>query len=157
QVSGHKLRVALQRADRVLAVSRFTASLVGKAGVSPERIEIVHPGCDSERFRPLGARMDLRQKLLGDRHKDKIILTVGNLVPRKGYDMVIRALPRLRETVPNVAYLIVGQGSYRAQLEKLALSLGVRDRLIFAGRVPPEDLPDIYALTDVFVMPSRDQ
>jgi phosphatidylinositol alpha-1,6-mannosyltransferase len=101
--------------------------------------------------------MDLRQKLLGDRYKDQIILSVGNLVPRKGHDMVIQALPKLRQSVPDVTYLIVGQGSYRIQLENLALSLGVRDRVIFGGCVSTQDLPDIYALSDVFVMPSREQ
>jgi phosphatidyl-myo-inositol dimannoside synthase len=157
QPNGQKLNLALQQADRVLAVSHFTANLVQKAGVSPDRIEIVHPGCDSKHFRPLAPRMDLRQKLLGDRYKDQVILSVGNLVARKGHDMVIRALPRLRQIVPELTYLIVGQGSYRTQLEKLATSLAVRDRVIFAGWVPAEDLPDIYALTDVFVMPSREQ
>jgi phosphatidylinositol alpha-1,6-mannosyltransferase len=101
--------------------------------------------------------MDLRQKLLGDRYKDQVILSVGNLVARKGHDMVIRALPRLRLIVPEVTYLIVGQGSYRTQLENLARSLGIRDCVIFAEWVSAEDLPDIYALSDVFVMPSREQ
>ncbi|PYJ70655.1 MAG: hypothetical protein DME76_04705 [Verrucomicrobia bacterium] len=156
QPSGQKLQVGLRRADRVLAVSHFTANLVQKFGVSPDRIEIVHPGCDSDHFRPLWPRMDLRQKLLGDRYKDKIILSVGNLVARKGHDMVIRGLPRLRQTIPEVTYLIVGHGSYRVQLENLATALGVRDRVIFAGPLA-EDLPDIYALGDVFVMPSREQ
>jgi phosphatidylinositol alpha-1,6-mannosyltransferase len=100
--------------------------------------------------------MDLRQKLLGDRYRDQVIVTVGSLTARKGHDMVIRALPRLRETVPDITYLIVGQGGYRAKLEELAMSLGVRDRVIFVGQVSAEDLPDIYALADVFVMPSRE-
>lgn len=152
-----KPRLALQRADRVLAISHFTADLVQKAGVAPDRIEIVHPGCDVGRFQPLHPRTNLRQKLLGGRYKDKVILTVGNLVARKGHDMVIRALPRLRQTIPNVTYLVVGDGPYSTQLETLAVGIGVRDRVIFAGKVPEEDLPDIYALSDVFVMPSREQ
>ena len=156
QPSGQKLRVGLRRADRVLAVSHFTANLVQKFGVSPDRIEIVHPGCDSDHFRPLCPRMDLRQKLLGDRYKDKIILSVGNLVARKGHDMVIRGLRRLRQTVPEATYLIVGHGSYRVQLENLAKGLEVRDRVIFAG-LAAEELPNIYAISDVFVMPSREQ
>jgi phosphatidylinositol alpha-1,6-mannosyltransferase len=147
----------LQQADRVLAVSRFTANLVQESGVSPDRIEIVHPGCDSEHFRPLPPRSDLRQKLLGARYKDRIILTVGGLVARKGHDMVIRALPRLHRTLPDVTYLVVSQGRYRSELEKLAASLGVRDRVVFAGPVPADDLPDVFALSDVFAMPSRDQ
>ena len=152
-----KPRLALQQADRVLANSQFTAKLVERAGVVPDRIEIVHPGCDIDRFRPVGPKMDLRQRLLGHRYGDRVILTVGGLVARKGHDMVIRALPRLRKSVPEVTYLIVGDGSYRSQLEALATAMGVRDRVVFAGRLPAEDLPDIYALSDVFVMPSREQ
>jgi phosphatidyl-myo-inositol dimannoside synthase len=146
----------LQKADRVLAISRFTADLVQKAGVDPSRIDIIHVGCDATRFRPLSARMELRQKLLGDRYRNRVILTVGNLVSRKGHDMVIRALPRLRETVPDITYLVVGDGPHRQQLEALADAVGVRDRVVFAGGVPDSDLPDIYALSDVFAMPSRE-
>jgi len=149
------LRFALQQADRVLAVSHFTADLVQQAGVVPDRIDIVHPGCDIDLFRPLYPRMDLRQKLLGARYRDRVILTVGALIERKGHDMVIRALPRLRQTIPEVTYLIVGNGPQRHALESLATHMGVRDHVIFAGRAATEDLPDIYALGDVFVMPSR--
>ena len=157
EVGGQLSRVALQQARRVLAVSRYTADLVQSAGVSPDRIEIVHPGCDTDYFRPLAPRLDLRQKLLGPRFQDRVILTVGALVPRKGHDMVIRALPRLNHVAPNVTYLVVGQGRYRTELENLATNLGVRDRVVFAGRVSVDDLPHVYALSDVFVMASREQ
>jgi phosphatidylinositol alpha-1,6-mannosyltransferase len=149
--------LALQRADRVLAVSQFTASLVQKAGVPADRMEIVYPGCDVDRFRPLTPGMELRQKFLGSRYRDRVVLTVGNLVTRKGHDMVVRALPRLLETIPDVTYLIIGDGPYRPQLEALTAAMGVGDRVIFLGKVSDRDLPDIYALSDVFVMPSRDQ
>jgi phosphatidylinositol alpha-1,6-mannosyltransferase len=152
-----KPRLALQLADRVLANSHFTANLVQQVGVNPEKIDIVHPGCDINHFRPLQPRLDLRQKLLGPRHRDRVILTVGGLVARKGHDMVIRALPQLRESVPDITYLIVGDGPYRAQLQTLAETIGVQDRVIFAGQVAEKDLPGIYALSDVFVMPSREQ
>ncbi len=152
-----KPRIALQKADRVLAISQFTAGLLKEAGVVPDRIEIVYPGCDVDYFRPLPTRMDLGQELLGSRYGNRIILTVGNLVERKGHDMIIRALPRVCQKVPNTTYLIVGDGPYRAELEKLAISMGVRDRVVFAGKIPNQDLAPIYALSDVFVMPSRDQ
>ncbi len=88
--------------------------------------------------------------------KNYEFLSVGNLVARKGHDMVIRGLRRLRQTVPEATYLIVGHGSYRVQLENLAKGLEVRDRVIFAG-LAAEELPNIYAISDVFVMPSREQ
>jgi phosphatidyl-myo-inositol dimannoside synthase len=151
------LRLALQQADRVLANSRFTANLVQRAGVDLDRIETVYPGCDSNCFQPRQSRMELREKLLGPRYGGRVILSVGALVVRKGQDMVIRALPRVRESIPEVKYLIVGGGRYRPQLESLAEAMGVRDHVIFARQVPTEELADIYALSDVFVMPSRER
>src|SRR5688572_11602990 len=93
--------MTLQSAANVMAVSGFTAGLVERAGIDPRRIEIVHPGCDSERYRPTMPTSEFRKKLLGARHADRILLTVGNLVSRKGHDMVIRALPRVLESVPD--------------------------------------------------------
>jgi phosphatidylinositol alpha-1,6-mannosyltransferase len=152
-----KMRLALQSADKVLANSRFTASLVEKTGVDPSRIETVYLGCDTDHFRLLPPRLELRQKLLGSRYRDRVILTVGNLVSRKGHDIVIRAIARLRETAAEVTYLVVGDGPYRRTLETMVTSLGVGDRVIFAGYISDTDLPSVYALCDVFVMPSRDQ
>ncbi len=152
-----KPRLALKQADRVLACSQFTADLVRKVGVDADRIEVVYPGCDVDRFRPLPPRPDLQEKLLASRRKGRVILTVGNLVARKGHDMVIRALPQVCRKVPDATYLVVGDGPHRSQLEKLTVEMRVQDRVIFAGEIVNADLSPIYALCDVFVMPSRDQ
>lgn len=152
-----KPRQSLQQAARVLAVSEFTAGLVRRLGVEPERITVLHPGCDVERFRPLPASSFLREQLLQHHSHDRVILTVGNLVPRKGHDMVIKALPRILHGIPNAVYLVVGDGPYRGNLERLAVETGVRERVVFAGRRPNEQLAEIYALADVFAMPSRMQ
>jgi phosphatidylinositol alpha-1,6-mannosyltransferase len=99
--------------------------------------------------------LQLRRKVLGDRARGQVILTVGNLVERKGHDMVIRSLPAVCQRVPEATYLIVGTGPFKERLDELAAELGVRDRVIFAGRVPDDELPDLYAMCDVFAMPSR--
>ncbi len=148
-------RTYLQAADRIVAVSRFTADLVEQAGVDRHRVHVIHPGCDAERFRPRAVDPVLRDRLLGARAGDRVVLTVGNLVERKGHDMVIRALARVLRQIPDVTYLVVGDGPHRDHLDRLAHATGVRDRVVFAGRVDAEALPDIYALSDVFVMPSR--
>jgi phosphatidylinositol alpha-1,6-mannosyltransferase len=150
-----KPRWALQSADRVFANSRFTAGLVEQVGVDPKRIDIIHPGCRTDHFRPVKPKLDLRRNILGCRERDRVLLTVGGLVARKGQDMVIRALPHVLRRIPNVVYVIVGDGPDRERLEGLAWSLGVKDRVVLAGEVNDRDLPDIYALSDVFVMPSR--
>lgn len=152
-----KPRLALRQADRVIAVSRFTSDLVQNAGVPPERIDLVHPGCDVTTLRPLPPRPDLRHRLLGSRAGDQVILTIANLVARKGHDMVLRSLPHVIRQVPRVVYLIVGDGPYRPELEDLTRSLGIQEHVVFTGQVPDEDIPDIYALSTVFIMPSRAQ
>jgi phosphatidylinositol alpha-1,6-mannosyltransferase len=151
-----KPKLALKEAACILANSQFTASLVERVGVDSDNIEIVHPGCNVDRFRPRQSRIELRQRLLGRRYNTHVILTVGGLVARKGHDIVIRSLPYVRQRIPDITYLIVGEGPYRIELEKLAAAIGVRDRVVFAGEVSDADLPDVYALSEVFAMPSRE-
>ncbi|HYE34807.1 MAG TPA: glycosyltransferase family 4 protein [Methylocaldum sp.] len=157
KASGSKTRLVLRSAARVIAVSKYTAHLVEQLGVKATRIEVIHPGCEVEFFRPQQPSLALRQQLLGTTTNEKVIVTVGNLVARKGQDMVIRALPRVLHAFPNTQYLVVGDGPYRPELEQLAAEVGVHEQVIFTGRIPNELLPEVYALSDVFVMPSREQ
>jgi glycosyltransferase involved in cell wall biosynthesis len=86
-----------------------------------------------------------------------ILMTVGRLSSfekYKGIDEVIELLPDLAGKVPNVSYLIVGDGSDRKRLEEKAASLGVSDRVVFAGYVSEEEKADHYRLADAYVMPS---
>lgn len=151
-----RARISLQRANRVIAVSRFTADLVKQTGVPPARIEIVHPGCDLKRFCPREVPAEIRQQVLGKNYRHKVILSVGT-VQRKGHDMTLRALPALLKRIPNLTYVIAGEGPNRSTLEKLATELGIRPHVIFPGHVKEEELPILYSLCDVFVMPSREQ
>jgi phosphatidyl-myo-inositol dimannoside synthase len=115
---------------------------------------IVHPGCDVSHYRPTTPRTGLRERLLGGRI-GPMLLTVGNLVERKGHDTVLKALPAILRSIPDVMYLIIGDGPYRTDLERLAESLGVRGNVVFAGRVEADILPECLAVCDVFVMTSR--
>jgi phosphatidylinositol alpha-1,6-mannosyltransferase len=150
-------RQALVSADRVLANSRFTAGLLEKAGVTPDRVVVLHPGCDAETFRPADPDEDLRRRLLGDRPRGPILLSVGGLVPRKGQDIVIRALPALLKRHPTLVYLVVGEGRHRPALEALISDVGAGDHVILTGEVSDVPLEQVYALCDVFIMASRQQ
>jgi phosphatidylinositol alpha-1,6-mannosyltransferase len=111
------------------------------------------PGVDIETFRPgLDGGPVRARHGLGDR---PVIVCVSRLVPRKGQDTLLRALPRVRQRVPDVAVLFVGAGRYRQRLEALAVSLGVTSAVVFAGGVPHAELPAHYAAGDVFAMPCR--
>lgn len=111
------------------------------------------PGVDVDTYHPAvdGERVRLRLGL-ADR---PVVVCVSRLVPRKGQDMLIRALPEIRRRVPDAALLIVGGGPYRATLTKLARQAGVERDVVFTGSVPSAELPAHYAAGDVYAMPCR--
>jgi phosphatidylinositol alpha-1,6-mannosyltransferase len=74
---------------------------------------------------------------------------------RKGQDMVIQSLPRIRQRIPQVKYVMVGTGEELNSLIILAQALGVQDSVVFAGSVPDQELAAYYAACDVFIMPNR--
>jgi len=91
--------------------------------------------------------------------KDKIVLmTLGRLDSYeryKGFDVIIELLPKLSEIIPNLAYLIVGEGSDRERLEQKVRSLNLQEQVIFTGFISEAKKADHYRLADVYVMPSK--
>ncbi|MDO5484377.1 MAG: glycosyltransferase, partial [Desulfovibrionaceae bacterium] len=81
------------------------------------------------------------------------ILAVGTVCPRKGYDVLLRACARLKTAGVKFRLTIVGQGPQRLRLRLLALLLGLRRQVVFAGQIPHESMPDIYKKTDIYVCP----
>ncbi len=79
----------------------------------------------------------------------------GRLVPRKGQDTLIRALPWIRRVLPDTMLLLVGDGPYAFELRRLALAEGVVNSVVFAGGHPHNALPSFYAAADAFAMPCR--
>lgn len=154
-MDGKRRRRALAAADGIVAVSRFTRSaLETTMGVPADKIALISNGVDLQRFRPRPRRADLlaRYGLEGRR----VLLTVGRLYARKGMDRVIESLPAVRRVLPDISYLLVGDGPYRPELERLATAHGVREAVVFAGAVPDAELIDHYALADAFIMANRE-
>jgi phosphatidylinositol alpha-1,6-mannosyltransferase len=111
------------------------------------------PGVDVDKFHPGvdGSAVRARHGLTGR----PVIVCVSRLVPRKGQDMLIRALPAVRRRVPDAALLLVSGGPYRPKLERLAREQGVESDVVFTGSVPWAELPQHYAAGDVYAMPCR--
>lgn len=133
-----------RRSRMTIAISRFTADQLERFGVPSDSIQIVPPGVSGTTVE------DAERSEHGFR-----IGTCGRIIPRKGHDLVIRALPAIAEQVPDVEYLVAGDGPHRSDLQDLARELGVESRVTFLGRVPDGSLPTFYASLDLFVMPSR--
>jgi phosphatidylinositol alpha-1,6-mannosyltransferase len=145
-----------RHADAVLSNSDFTRdTLIGLLGVDPGRIAVVYPTVDEQRFRPGLAGADLRIAI-GVAQGQRLILSVGRLQRRKGFDNVIRTLPLLRQRGIDAHYALIGIGEDREYLERLARESGVADRVHLLGHVSYDDLPRWYAACDLFAMPNRD-
>jgi phosphatidyl-myo-inositol dimannoside synthase len=151
-------RTALRRigndTDVVTFISNYTRSRFASAFGPRAALEHLAPGVDIERFEPNSvARAELRARYgLGGR---PVVVCVSRLVPRKGQDMLIQALPSIRQRVPGTALVIVGGGPYLDKLRRLAHGFGVAEHVIFTEGVPGEELPAHHAMADVFAMPCR--
>ncbi len=143
----------LDFADKVIVISRYSRTLVYDMGVNEKKIEIIYPGADTTKYHPGIDTQPLINKL--NLKNNKIILTVSHLVDRKGHDVVIKSLPGVLRKVPNLKYVIVGQGTYRQKLEWLVEKLNLEQTVIFVGYVGDEELPAFYNMCDLFIMPSR--
>lgn len=151
-------RQALRRigstVDVLTYVSRYTRSRFAAAFGPSAALEYLPPGVDADRFAPdPAARARLRARYgLGTR---PTVVCVSRLVTRKGQDMLIRALPMIRASVPDAALLLVGGGPDRDRLVALAGATGMTDHVVFTGSVPMAELAAHYATGDVYAMPSR--
>jgi phosphatidylinositol alpha-1,6-mannosyltransferase len=141
--------------DTLTYLGEYTRSRIAPAlsASAAARMVQLPPGVDERTFHRASGGDAVRVRLgLADR---PVVVCVSRLVPRKGQDTLILALPRILAAVPDAVLLIVGGGPYREQLEKLAAQTGVSSAVRFTGAVPWEELPAHYGAGDVFAMPCR--
>jgi phosphatidylinositol alpha-1,6-mannosyltransferase len=146
------VRRSTARAARVpVMCSEFIARVVRTAVPDRVPVSVLYPGADADAFHP-----DLPVDDVRDRHgigERPLVVCVSRLVPRKGQDVLIRAMPSIRRRVADAALLLVGGGPYRERLE--AMADVERGSVILAGEVSEADLPRYYRAGDVFAMPCR--
>jgi phosphatidylinositol alpha-1,6-mannosyltransferase len=152
-VTRRLLSQVARRAALVTCVSQWAADEMRKMVGPGPRIELLPPGIDRERYHPGVSDAEIRERHgLGDH---PVICCVSRLTLRKGQDKVIRALPWILREIPEARFLIVGTGPDLERLESLAIRKKVADRVIFAGEVPADVLPQYFRAGDVFAMPCR--
>ncbi|WP_327356690.1 glycosyltransferase family 4 protein [Streptomyces sp. NBC_01304] len=149
------LRRIGESTDTITYLGEYTRSRIASA-LSPEaaaRMAQLPPGVDEKTFHPGSGGAEVRERLgLSDR---PVVVCVSRLVPRKGQDTLIEAMPAILAEVPDAVLLIVGGGPYENDLRKLAAETGVADSVRFTGSVPWAELPAHYGAGDVFAMPCR--
>lgn len=151
-------RTALRHAQRVVAVSEYTRQRVLAGGyLDPAQVVLLPNTFDADAF-PIRPKPDYLLQRYGLAPHQPVILTVCRLAKSdkyKGYDQILKALPQIRQQIPDVRYILAGKGNDRARLEKLIHQLDLQDLVILPGFIPESELADHYNLCDVFAMPSK--
>ncbi|MEI8395836.1 MAG: glycosyltransferase family 4 protein [Rhodospirillaceae bacterium] len=142
------IRWAAMEADGVITVCQALKEVLVSFGLPPERAVVLRNGVDLAQFTP-GDRKAAR-RTLGFETTRPIIASVGLLITRKGHDLIIRALADL----PDVELLIAGAGPEQSALERLAIEVGVADRVHLLGSVSPARMKDVYRAADALVLAS---
>ncbi|MFF9480240.1 glycosyltransferase family 4 protein [Streptomyces sp. NPDC014733] len=141
--------------DALTYLGEYTRRRIG-AALTPRaaaRMVQLPPGVDEKTFHPGSGGDEIRARLgLTDR---PVVVCVSRLVPRKGQDTLIEAMPAITAAVPDAVLLIVGGGPYEKELRALAERTGVAESVRFTGAVPWAELPAHYGAGDVFAMPCR--
>ncbi len=148
------MRLISRDAQKIIANSEYTRDEFIKFGISSEKLVVINPGVDTQRFMPAPRALEIEKKYV--LKNKKVLLTVARLVERKGQDVVIKSLPRVIDKVPNLVYLIVGEGPQEARLKGLVKKLYIEPYVNFVGYISENGLPGYYNSCDVFIMPNRE-
>jgi len=140
----------INNSDGVVAISGATRNSAVEISARSD-IEVIPYGVNMEQFFTESDGAAIKRRYNLDGH---VVLFCGRLVERKGVEYLIRAMPSVIANIPNTSLLVVGEGPEKSGLMQLAVSLGVRNRITFAGSVSNEDLLKFYAACDVFVLPA---
>jgi len=148
------LQYTLNKADTVIAVSQSLKDAMLALHIPEEQIIVIANGVDTEKFYPF-SKGEARRKLRLPHHK-RILLSVGRLVPLKGFDLLIKALKLLFEErhEQDLYLVIVGEGSCRKELEHLIDTLGLCEHVSLVGAIPHQELYFWYSAADLFCLAS---
>ena len=144
----------LNNAELIVASGSYPAAEASRICRSSKRIEVITPGVDIQRFKVLSSEQRAEaRKQFGVAEDAQLIVGISRLVPRKGFDVLIRAVARLAIEFPKLRLIIGGDGRDRARLERIAREL--MSPTTFLGRVLDDDLPKLYGCADVNAMLCR--
>lgn len=146
----------MKRSDALIAVSAYTRKeLIDLYDIAEEKIRVIYNGVDVQKFKPNGDRDGLRRELAVEREQ-KVILYVGRLYHRKGLATLLQSMSTVAKRFEDVKLIVSGKGFRKNELNLRGLTgkLGIEDNVMFLGYFPDEKLPDLYAASDIFVLPA---
>lgn len=150
----NKRKKMFAKIDGFFPVSNYTATLLHKDEIPNYKTHVVGNGTDPTVFKPKDTR-ELANEL--NVKNKKVILSICRLVPRKGLDLVLKAVANILNRRKDIIYLIGGTGPDDKRLKSLVQKYGIGDHVKFLGRIPDQKMAGYYSLSDIFVMPASNE
>lgn len=139
-----------READRIITVGKIVKKcLLEKFGANSDKIRVIYNAVDHKKFSKKASK-----KELGFPNEVKIVLFHGRLSVQKGPEFFLRAAKRVLEKEKKVRFIVSGKGDLLPRLAELSIELGIQDKVVFTGYTPDEQLPLMYAASDVYVLSS---
>jgi glycosyltransferase involved in cell wall biosynthesis len=142
----------LNVADAVLTASKATFNEASKIVNDSSKIHLIPNAIDVQRFNPSLDGSKIRKRLRISRNT--VVFTLRSHEPKYGLEYLIRAAPVVAKEKEDVVFVIGGDGSLRHYHEQLSAELGLKEKMIFTGRIPQSEVPYYYAMSDIVVVPS---
>jgi PEP-CTERM/exosortase A-associated glycosyltransferase len=144
----------LQRADAVTTICEGLRHEIVSRGIQSDKVSVIPNAVDSVRFNVGGRRDPELARKLG-LEGTRVIGFIGSFYGYEGLALLIEALPRMLEQMPEIRLLLVGGGYEEARLKQQAQDTGIAGKVVFAGRVPHDRIQSYYDLVDIFVYPRQ--
>jgi glycosyltransferase involved in cell wall biosynthesis len=147
-------RWCFRRAGWIPACSDELLNRALALGADESKTELIPYGADAKAFHVHPEEAERVRRGLRLKPDDVLLLAVGRLVYKKGFEFLVAAMPEILRVAPNARLVLVGYGDLRDELEQQARELGLNGQVTFAGRVPRAEIPTYFAASDVVVVPS---
>jgi len=151
-------KISLRNIDHLYPVSDFTSMELEKYGIETDKKSVQTNGTDPAQFNKEMIDKKTKNRVIKQYNLSgkKIVLTVCRLVPRKGVDVVIKAVKKLVDKYPELLYLVIGSGPEMNNYKKLARNLALEKNVLFTGRIEDDkEFAAFYDVSDIFVMVPR--
>ncbi len=144
---------AARQAGAITSCSGDLGARLAAVGAPPERVTVVPYGVDADVFHPGANGTEVRARL-GIEPDQPVIFTLGRMVFKKGFDILLNAMPRVIAEHPEVVLVLGGYGDLREALEQQAVRLGIMEHVRFPGVIGHDDVPAFFSMADVATFPS---
>ncbi len=151
---GWVARLIARNSAGLVSNSSLLLSRITKLGVGAKKTAVYSYPVDTSVYKPLQEGVINYRKKHGIGVDDLVLLTVGRFVYKKGYDYLIKVMPRVLRKFPQTKLVMGGNGDLREDLKKLATKLGIGDKVLFIGNINRNDIVYYYNMADIMVSPS---